>query len=153
MRYLTGGEVVKVAAIEANVGGNDIDVEDAAAVSLAFDNGMIGSLHTGYFTPGDSEISIALRGSEGWVKWEVADNACTIKSSHPAWASAPLRRIDMPTAQLPGYGAEGKALIQAFAGAIRGEGKSGYTVEDAIRLLQIIEAAHESARTGATVEL
>lgn len=153
MRYFTGGEVVKVAAIEANVGGQPIDVEDAAAVSLAFDNGMIGSLHTGYFTTGDSEISIGLRGSEGWVKWEVSENACTIKSSHPSWAAAPRRRIEMPTVQTPGYGVEGKALIQAFARAIRGEGKSGYTVEDAIRSLQIIEAAHESARTGRTVEL
>lgn len=153
MRYLTGSEVVKVAAIEANVSGASIDVEDAASVALSFDNGMIGSLHTGYFTSGDSEISIGLRGSEGWVKWEVADNACTIKSTHPDWATAPSRRIEMPTANVPGYGAEGKALLQAFARAIRGEGKSGYTVEDAIRMLQIIEAAHESARSGAAVEL
>lgn len=153
MRYLTGSEVTKVSAIEANVGGHDIDVEDAASVSLQFSNGMIGTLHAGYFTSGDGEISIGMRGSEGWAKWEQADQACTIKSTHPDWAGAPLRTFEMPAPDVPGYGAEGRALVQAFAAAIRGEGSSGYTVDDAIKSLQIIEAAHESAQTGRTIEL
>jgi predicted dehydrogenase len=153
MRYLTGSEVIQVSTIEAKVGAHSFDIEDAATVSLQFANGMIGSLHTGFFTPGDSELSVGLRGSDGWAKWEEASKSVTIKSTHPAWAGAPLRKFDMPTAQYGGYGAEGRALIKAFAAAIRGEGKSGFTVDDAVRSLQIIEAAHESARTGRTMEI
>lgn len=89
MRYITSSEVSKVSSIEANVSGQPIDVEDAAAVSLQFANGMIGSLHAGYFTPGDGEVSFCWRGSEGWAKWEEAEKAVTIKSINPAWASAP----------------------------------------------------------------
>jgi predicted dehydrogenase len=44
-------------------------------------------------------------------------------------------------------------LIKAFAAAIRGEGQSGFTVDDAIKSLQIIEAAHESAHTSQAVLL
>ena len=153
MRYITGAEVAKVSAIEANVGGEAIDVEDAAAVSLQFTNGMIGSLHAGYFRSGGGETSFGLRGSDGWAKWEMADQGCTIHSDHPDWAEAPERQFHMPTAQYPGYGADGRALVKAFAAAIRGEGESGYTVENAIRTLQIIEAAHQSATSGRTVEL
>lgn len=153
MRYITGSEVTKVAAIEANVSGEPVVVEDAAAVSLRFANGMIGSLHTGYFTSGDGEIGMGLRGSSGWAKWEVADQRCTIKSTHPDWATAPVRTFDIPSAKLPGYGAEGLALMKAFAAAIRGEGPSGYTIDDAIKSLQIIEAAHEAAQTGRTIPL
>ncbi|MEM7134007.1 MAG: Gfo/Idh/MocA family oxidoreductase [Chloroflexota bacterium] len=153
MRYLTSAEITKVSAIEANVGGHNIDVEDAASVSFQFDNGMIGTLHCGYFTSGDGEISIGLRGSDGWAKWEQAEEACTIKSTHPDWAGAPLRRFEMPSPDVGGYGAEGYALVKAFAAAIRGEGSSGYTVDDAIKSLQIIEAAHESAETGRTISL
>ena len=153
MRYLTSSEVTRVAAIEANVGGHPIDVEDAAAVSLQFANGMIGSLHTGFFTPGDNETDMGIRGSLGWARWNVDENAVTIKSSDPSWATAPQRRFDITTTKMDGYGAEGYALIKAFVQAIRGEGESGYTVQDAIRSLQIIEAAHEAARTGKTVEL
>ena len=153
MRYLSGADVARVAAIEANVGGHDIDVEDAAAVSLGFDNGMIGSLHAGYFTSGDGEVTIGLRGSDGWVKWKVDEGSCLIKSNHSDWSGAPTRRFDMPSPPVPGYGPEGKASIQAFAAAIRGEGHSGYEVEEIIRSLQIIEAAHESAAQGKTITL
>ena len=153
MRYITSSEVSKVSAIEANVSGLPIDIEDGAVVSLQFANGMIGSLHTGYFTPGDSEISFGLRGSEGWAKWEEAEKSVTIKSVNPLWASAPQRKFDVPTAEVGGYGAEGRASIRQFAAAIRGEGQSGYTVDAAIKSLQIIEAAHESARTGQTISL
>jgi predicted dehydrogenase len=153
MRYLTSSEVTKVSAIEGTLGNHTFDIEDAAAVSLQFANGMIGSLHTGFYTPGDSELTLNFYGSKGWAKWDHAGKTCTIKSTHPAWASAPLRKFEMPTAEYPGYGAEGRALIKAFAAAIRGEGQSGFTVDDAIKSLQIIEAAHESARSNQAVLL
>ena len=154
MCYLTGADVERVAAIEANVGGHDIDVEDAAAVSLGFDNGMIGSLHAGYFTSGYGEISIGLRGSLGWIKWNVDEGQCTIKSD----ASRTGRRrrragSTYPRRRFPAMGQREGASIQAFAAAIRGEGSSGYTVEEIIKSLQIIEAAHESAAEGKTVLL
>jgi predicted dehydrogenase len=152
MRYLTGSEVTHVRAVEAKLGEHNFDIEDAASVSLQFANGMIGTLHTGFYTPGDSELTVNFYGSKGWAKWDNANKACTIKSTHPSWASAPLRTFDMPTAEYPGYGAEGRALIKAFAAAIRGEGQSGFTVDDAIKSLQIIEAAHESASTGQAVQ-
>lgn len=151
MRYITSSEVIKVSSMEGKVGNHSFDVEDVASVGLQFENNMIGTLQTGFYTPGDSELTVNLYGSLGWAKWEEPTKSCTIKSTHPAWASSPLRKFDMPTATYPGYGAEGRALIKAFTAAIRGEGQSGFTVNDAIKSLQIIEAAHESARTGQAV--
>ncbi|HMO58452.1 MAG TPA: Gfo/Idh/MocA family oxidoreductase [Roseiflexaceae bacterium] len=153
MRFLTNAEVTRVAAIEANVGRQPIDVEDAAAVALRFDNGMIGSLHTGFLTPGESELWVGLRGSEGWVRWDLDSNACTIKSTRPAWLNAPLRTYNLPMPAIAGYGPEGLALMQQFCAAIRGEGSSGYTVADAIAALRIIEAAHDSAAEARTITL
>jgi hypothetical protein len=43
--------------------------------------------------------------------------------------------------------------LRAFFGAIRGEGPSGFVIDDAFNSLRIIEAAHESARTGRTMSL
>ena len=153
MRFITGSEIASVTAIEANVGGQAIDVEDAAAVSLRFANGMIGSLHAGYYNSAGGETAVRLHGSRGWAKWDLADQACTISSDHPDWAAAPERHFHMPAAEYPGYGADGRALVKAFAAAIRGEGESGYRVDDAIRALQIIEAAHESAASGRTIDV
>ncbi len=150
MRFLTGAEVSRVAAIEANVGGQAIDVEDAASVALQFDNGMIGSLNTGFFTPGESAGAMTMHGSLGYLSWDL-EHACTIYSAHVDWQTAPRRHFDLPPAPIGGYGPEGLALMQAFAGAIRGDGSSGYTIDDAIKALQIIEAAHRSSDTGTSV--
>ena len=48
MRWSTSAEVSEVSAILDTLSGEQIDVEDTAAVSLRFDNGMIGSLHCTY---------------------------------------------------------------------------------------------------------
>lgn len=153
MRYLSSSEVVKVSSIEANVSGEAINVEDAAAVSFQWANGMIGSLHTGFFTPGGDEISIGFRGAKGWAKWDIDEQSCTIRSTDPSWETAPTRKFSFTPTEVGGYGAEGLALIKAFCAAIRGEGSSGYTIQDAIKSLQIIEAAHESAATGKAITL
>jgi predicted dehydrogenase len=153
MRFLTSSEVVKVASIEANVSGEPVPIDDAATVSLRFANGMIGSLHAGFFTPGGDEVSMGFRGSLGWAKWNIADHACTIRSVHPAWETAPLRTFQLPPADVPGYGPEGLVQLKALAAAIRGEGSTGHSIWDAIWSLQIIEAAHEAAREGRTVSL
>jgi len=156
MRFLTSSEVTKVAAIETNVSGlSDLKVEDGAAVSLQFANGMLGSLHAGYFTPGDGETAMGMRGSQGWAKWNVEDAAVSFKSIDPRWATAPVRKYEIPAPQpaIGGYGPEGLVLIKAMCDAVRGNGSSGFTIDDAIKSLQIIEAAHEAAKTGKTVEL
>ena len=153
MRFWTGAEVTAVTAIEANVSGAPIAVEDAALVSLAFANGMIGSLSIGNLLPSGSENTFRLFGSRGSVSWAPAEERCTIISTDRAWEAAPKRVFEFPRANLPGYGGAGAALLRAFIGAVRGEGTSGFVIDDAIASLRIIEAAHESARTGRTVRL
>ena len=137
MRYLTGAEVARVAAIEANVGGHDIDVEDAAAVSLGFDNGMIGSLHAGYFTSGDGEVSIGLRGSEGWIKWEVDEGQCTIKSDAPGLVGGADRAgSTYPQRRFPAMGQREEVIDTGLCGRHpRRRSSSGYTVEEIIKSL------------------
>lgn len=153
MRFWTGAEIVQVSAIEANVSDAAIAVEDGASVAFRFDNGMLGNLYIGNFLPSGSEGTLGLNGSTGSVHWNIREDFCTIVSSHRDWEAAPTRTFTMPKAQLPGYGAAGLRLLRAFIAAIRGEGQSGYTVDDAINSLRIIEAAHESSRTGQTVRL
>lgn len=153
MRFWTGSEVTSVTAITANVNERPVDVEDAAFVSLTLANGMLGSLGIGNLLPSGTENTFRLFGSQGSASWAPVDERCTIVSTHPAWEAAPRRDFGIPRAKLPGYGGAGAALLRAFFGAIRGEGPSGYVVDDAINSLRIIEAAHESARTGCAVNL
>ncbi len=153
MRFWSESEITQVSAIEANVSGAPIAVEDAASVSFRFANGMIGSLYTGNFLPSGNEVTLGMNGSTGSMSWNIDDQKCTIVSTNPAWEAAPKRSFEAPSASLPGYGGAGARLLRAFFAAIRGEGSSGYTIDDAIASLRVIEAAHQSAKTGQTVTL
>ena len=153
MRFLSGSEVVKVSAIEANVSGEPVSIEDGASVSMQFANGMIGSLFAGYFLPSGNQATIGIQGATGSVNWNIENNFATVFSTDPAWRTAPTRTFTVEKAQAPGYGPAGAALLRAFFAAIRGEGSSGYTIDDAIASLRIIEAAHESSRTGRAIEV
>ncbi len=153
MRHWAGSDVTEVTALEANVSREPIEVEDAAFVSLRFANGMIGSLATGNLLPSGSENTFRLMGSQGSVSWSPADQSCTIVSTHPAWEAAPKRSFAFPRADLPGYGGHGANVLRNLVRALRNEAPSGFTIDDPIKSLQIIEAAHESAKTGIVVRL
>jgi predicted dehydrogenase len=153
MRYWTGSKVTKVMATYANVSGAEIPFEDAAAVSLQFANGMIGSLHTGYVLPSGNEINFSIQGANGSAKWDVADGFCTVVSTKQEWEAAPKRKFEQPRAQVPGYGGAAANLFRAFIRELRGTGSSGFTIDEPIETMQVIEAANESARTGSAVSL
>jgi predicted dehydrogenase len=67
MRFWTGAEVTDVTAIEANINGVPVEVEDTAFVSLRFANSMLGSLSIGNVLPSGSENTFRLLGSQGSV--------------------------------------------------------------------------------------
>jgi|GEM_PF-728387 len=153
MRFWTGSDVTSVTAMEANVSGAQVPVEDTAFVSMTFANGMVGSLNTGNLLPSGSENTFRLFGAQGAASWAPVDATCTITSTHRSWEAAPTRVFEIPRADVPGYGGAGAALLRAFIGEVRGEGSSGFVIDDTIRSLQVIEAAHESAKEGRRVTL
>lgn len=68
--HLTGSAIESVAGFTANVGGQPIDVEDSAAASLRFDNGMLGTLTSGYYLDRGYHSHIKIWGSKGWIHLE-----------------------------------------------------------------------------------
>ena len=49
LQYLTGDRIDRVAALCENVGGQPIDVEDAAVVTFRMRGGWVGTLNAGYY--------------------------------------------------------------------------------------------------------
>ena len=155
MRVIGGSEVVEVSALEANV-SQGVRVEEVASVGLRFANGMLGSVHIGYLTPGGDELAMGVRGSNGWARWDFDESRLTVRSSRPSWAGAPRRTFHVPPSAVGGYGPEGMAHLRAFFAQVRGEQEIDPLqpgLNDARRLLEVVEAAHESARTGRLMRL
>ncbi|HEY3108519.1 MAG TPA: Gfo/Idh/MocA family oxidoreductase [Chloroflexota bacterium] len=154
MRWVTSAEVVEVAAIAATLSESPIDVEDVATLALRYDNGMIGSLHCAFATDRDTDQAFALRGSLGSVTWDDAGPQIEARSTHPSWSTAPTRVMRFEADPVPGYGgAVGVAAFRRFIAASRGQAAPVDTIEDALRVLETLDAAHESARTGRHVRV
>jgi predicted dehydrogenase len=160
MRALMGCEVTAVQAMAGRpVGFIDEPLEDVAVVALAYENGAFGSIHAGYLLPplgGGYDSCLVYRGEQGWVNWApVGAPRLDVKSAHPSWAAAPSRSLEVTLAPFAGYGNQRWhfEITQRFVRDIRANREPAVTVDDALHLLQLIEAAYESARTGRRVEV
>ena len=107
--------------------------------------GVIGTLVGAYF---------GLRGSLGWARWERSGPEVELHSAHPAWATAPTRTLRVAGAQNAGYGdGQGQAALRNFVAAARGEAQPVFTVDDALRILEVLDAAQRSSASGERVRL
>ncbi len=66
--YITGSKVQQVAGFTGNVGGQPIDTEDSAAISMRFENGTLGTLTSGYYLDRSKQLFFKIWGSHGWVE-------------------------------------------------------------------------------------
>jgi predicted dehydrogenase len=83
LAWLTGDRIERVAARTGNVGGQPIEVEDAAAVALRFAGRWRAVLNTGYYLDRGFDNRVEIWGSRGWLRfdpmrsleWRTADGA------------------------------------------------------------------------------
>ena len=153
MRWSTSAEVSEVSAILDTLSGEEIDVEDTAAVSLRFDNGMIGSLHCTYVidrTP--HQLFFGLRGSDGWLRWDYMGGEVEVRSARADWSAGVTQVLRFETDDVGGYEmGDGVAVLRRFVESIREDRPPAMSPIDALRILEIIDAAHQSSRTGCRV--
>jgi predicted dehydrogenase len=160
LRYVTGDEVASAAALIGTVGGEAIDVEDVAGAALRLRSGALVTLHAGYLLstgqPGyegaDFDYPIVLRGTAGTLTHarEGAEQVVTLRSDAPGWQAAPRQvfRYTLPPSEAYG-GVHGLQLFDRF---LRGETPLAGG-EDALRVLEILDALYQSAASERTVHL
>lgn len=161
MRFLIGSDVKSVQAMTGRpVGEIDEPLEDVAIAAFEYENGAFGSMHAGYLqsTGGAYDTAMVYRGLEGEAHWTpIGAPRLHVKSSTAAWAGAPERIIDYEFAPSPpGYTGAGIWMfnwVQGFIHDIQADREPALTAYDALRVLQTIDAAYESARTGQRIDV
>ena len=153
MRWSTSSEVTEVAAIVDTLSGASIDVEDTASLSLRYGNGMIGTLHCAYVIDKvPHQLFFGLRGTDGWVRWEGSGPEIEVRSARPEWASAITQVMRFEPDPIGGYeGGEGILALRRFIATFRDGASPVVALEDVLRVLEVVDAAHESSRTGRRV--
>ncbi|MHB0876809.1 MAG: Gfo/Idh/MocA family protein [Anaerolineae bacterium] len=157
LRYLTGREVTRVAALTDTISGEAIDVEDVASVALQLQGGAVANLYVGYLLPSGRpgyenpgyDMSLILRGTQGTMAHPGygSEQTLTLESVAPGWETAPKRvtRYTLPDA--PAYGgAHGAAFVRRFLrAAVEGVGDSPAPAGDAMSVLRLLDAIYRSA--------
>jgi predicted dehydrogenase len=164
-RFVTGEEIVRVQAELATLSGEDIDVEDTAVLAFRTSSGAVGSLHAGYLlalgNPGyraaGHDITLILRGSDGLIQYAANRGqdvpSLVLESRAPRWRSASRRSFQFTPTPSPGYGGlAGLDFFRQFLAAGPGDPTPADAV-DALRVLEILDAAYASAATGCAVEV
>ena len=163
IRFIFGREVVAVSALTSRLTDVPSDVEDVASVSLLLEDGIVGSLHCAYVMPGGLaeayHTSFHLWGDRGDVAWTPVFSApptVRVRSVCADWAAAPERSFAYEEKAAPTAYCGKEYIVDYFRDMIRrlvaGQAPA-VTGEDALRVVEICEAAYESAETGRRVEL
>ncbi len=68
--YIVDSPIAQTCGFTANVGGQPIDVEDAAAAAFRFENGALGTINSGFYLDRGYHSHIKIWGSAGWIHLE-----------------------------------------------------------------------------------
>ncbi len=152
MLFLNGGPLTDLTAM-LDTRASGIDVEDTAAITLRFADRMIGSIACGYVLDGTpDQVSLRIHGDKGWVVWQNDNPEITVHSSDARWKSDPQRTLRFELSPFGGYGgAMGRAHMEDFLAAARGDAPVGAGARHILGILLILDAIQEADRTGCRV--
>ena len=156
--HISGDEISAVAAVLARRSGEKIDVEDSAALALRFRSGAVGTFHAGYalahsgggYLNSGYDTHLACNGRDGRIVWpNLREPRLQIESP----GVSPVRKRRFRTRASSSYGgAPGEDFVRQFLASLRGAAEVPAGLQDAVRVAEVIEAAHRSAKTGRWVE-
>ncbi len=141
--YLTQSNIAEVSGFTANVGGEPIDVEDSAVLSLKFDRGFLGTMTSGYYLDKSYHDHIKIWGSAGWIDFNPYGAAVPFRYYSTLEANPKIAiytRPDVPTGYSP--------FVAACVRASLGLEPPPVSTHDSLRVIRTIYAAYQAVETG-----
>ena len=160
-RWLLDSEATEVMAKNVNV-NPDYDIEDNSFAVLTYGCGATLALDISYTVP-DSypcgrDLYLALRGTEGCINFTPAFDGTRqtmhVCSNDPAFGGAPRQTIEFELEDKPGYcGSLGLEFVACVANDIIEQKDPIVSGDDAVQVLDVVEALYRAADSGATVSI
>jgi predicted dehydrogenase len=140
------GDVAGIFAFEGKMSDLDLQVEDTAEIMMHFKKDVTGSLHLDFCQQPPSH-KMEIIGTSGTLLWDNADGAARIfQAAKGKWESfelpAGFERNDLFLAEL-----------RHFIQVMRGEVEPICGLEDGEKVMNLVSAAHLSAKFGRLVEI
>lgn len=143
VQLVSGETIQQVCGFARNVGGQPVDVEDAAVLALQFDRGMVGTMHSGYYLDRGYQNHCVLWGSQGWLRFDLATESLLEWFSTRTDAPRGVQKVTVTRAANP-YA----PFVQAAVNCARGTEPPIITGAEGLQVLKVIFASYEAARTG-----
>ena len=143
--YVSGSKIREVSAFTANVGGQPVDIEDSAAVTMRFDNGTLGTLTSGYYLDRGYHEHIRVWGSCGWMELDLLADAplswCSTQGEKASQVQH-FKALQVPTGYPP--------FVRAAVRACLGLQPPPITAMESLYALETVFAAYQAAESGRT---
>ncbi len=160
-RWLLNSEIIEVTGKNVHVNKN-YNIEDNSFAIASFESGATLALDISYTVP-DSypfgrDLYLAIRGTEGAMSFapsfEGTQQTLFICSNHKKFDGAPRQTIQFELESVTGYsGSLGLEYVKEIADNIL-EGNAPFIGgDDAVKVLQVVEAIYESDQSSRTVKV
>ena len=141
--HITGTSIQNAAGFTTNIGGQPISVEDSATAALKFDNGMLGTMTSGYYLDRGYHSHIKIWGSAGWLHLE------SMKDKPLQWYSTQGERAGVVQtwdgSKTPrGY----TPFVQAAVKACANESDPPISSAHSLRALKTVFGIYSAAESG-----
>lgn len=140
--YITGQGIGKVAGFTANVGGQPIDTEDAAAITFQFSGGALGTLTSGYYVDRGKQSHFQFWGEKGWMR--IAQDSADRRLEWQVFGG-PVQWANPagPTGYTP--------WVRHVVRSAMGQEKPVLNAKESLRALRTVFAGYRAAEGGRTV--
>jgi len=142
--FVSGSPITHVTGFAGNVGGQPIDTEDSAAVSMRFENGTFGTMTSAYFLDSGSETFLRIWGEKGWL--QIGHETPGQVRWYSTLGEKPEEQVYTGPAH-SSYGAYVRTCVRASAGLET----PPITGRECLRVLKVIYGLYEASETGRTV--
>jgi len=147
--FMTGLRVQQVTGFKGVVGGQPIDVEDSAAVALAFDNrNTFGTMISGYYLGRGYHSHLKIWGEHGWLTLAAVEDTPLEWYSTRDNKNPQVQTFKYPQGER-GYFPFVRAAVRACAGLQA----APITGAECLHVLQTIFGAYRAAETGRVVKV
>lgn len=143
--HITGLKIKQVAGFAGVVGGQPLDIEDSAALSMKFDNGSFGTMTSGYYLDKGYQSHVQVWGEHGWLK------LAAVEEQPLEWYSSKdpkAAKVEKFTYDKGGRGY--LAFLRSSVRASAGLEDPPVTADEALHVLRSIFAFYEAVKTGQT---
>jgi predicted dehydrogenase len=149
IQFVTGQRIRQVCGFVENVGGEPIEVEDAAVAALKLENGAVGTLQTGYYLDKGYQSLVSIWGSHGWIRFDrLGGTPLEWQSTRPG-APSGTQTFSYTVPAETGY----KPFVQVAVDAVRGLAPAPITGMEGLQLLKSIFAFYRACETGVSQQV